>query len=173
MPNLSDQARKSIIAISVIAVASVVGLLIWTLVVALSGSIDGEHYPGTLLLILVGGSGAIFGRSLAGLLLVVSYGATAVAGSKLKDALYYSVVGLSGAGILITIALMIVMYDARLAAHVARASDTFDTVEAYRAAQNLFLGAILVWLIGTLTTQLGIEAKSKDKGADAKDQGAT
>lgn len=164
MPKLTDQARKAIIAISIFCVACVVALVIWTFYVAASGSIVGERYPGKLLLTLVGGSEDIFGRSLAGLLLIVSYGATFVAGSKLKDSLYYLIVGLSGAGVLCLIALMIVMNDANNLGHVARASETFTDVPGYRSAQNVFLGALMIWLLGTLSTQLGIEGAAKQKG---------
>jgi hypothetical protein len=166
MPILTDQARKAIIAISVFAVACVVVLLGWALVAVMSGEIVGEQFPGKLLLLLVGGSKDIFGRSLAGLLLLISYGATAVAGSKVKDGLYYAIVALSGLGILATIGLLILMNDNQLAAHVARASDVFNTVSEYRGAQNVFLGAVLVWLVGTLATQLGIELKAQHEGQE-------
>ena len=164
MPNLTDQARKVVIAISVFAVACVVALLCWGLAAALSDTIVGDRFPGKLLLTLVGGSEDIFGRAAAGLLLIISYGATAIAGSKIKDGLYYLIVTLSGIGVLAAIVLMILMNDNHLAGRVARAGDIFATVKEYRAAQNIFLGALLVWLIGTLATQLGIELKAQRDG---------
>jgi protein-S-isoprenylcysteine O-methyltransferase Ste14 len=155
LPQLSDQARRALMAISIVTTGIVVALLVWIAFAALTHTIDGRWWPGAAFLLVMGNDAAL-GKAVAGGWILLSYGAGFIAQSQLRDRDFYLIVALSAIGAILSIVLMIIMGDKNIYLNIAKYADG-DLAQAapYHAAQNVLMGGLIAWFIGTLATQLG------------------
>lgn len=155
LPQLSDQARRALMAISIVTTGIVVALLIWVAWAVFTKTIDGASWPGAGFLLVLGDQAAL-GKAVAGGWILLSYGAGFIAQSKLRDRDFYLIVGLSASGVFLSIMLMIVLGDPNIYGKIARyaAADLAEDT-AYHGAQNRLMIGLIAWFIGTLATQLG------------------
>jgi hypothetical protein len=140
VPTLDPRSARILAVFTVSVVTAATALLVWLIVGFALGTLDGYTWPAR------------------GLLLLMELGAGVVARSRGRDALYYAVVAIGLVGIVLCIILLVLLHD-RDVAHAIFDHSTIPTIitsKAYFDGLPRVFVPLGLWLIGTVSTQLGL-----------------
>jgi len=156
IPDIDPRAGKALGTFSALVVLVIVLLLCWISIDLLQGTLDGRHWPGRGLLLLMDYRPTeLIGK---GLLFLLGLGAGVVARSKGKDTLYFITVGAGFLGVVLCVILVIVLHDPDVAHAIFDYSplEAITTYESYVQGLTLVFVPLGLWLIGNLAAQLGV-----------------
>ncbi|MES2022602.1 MAG: hypothetical protein V4460_15005 [Pseudomonadota bacterium] len=156
VPTLDPRSARILAVFTVSVVTAATALLVWLIVGFALGTLDGYTWPARGLLLLMDYRPTELLSK--GLLFLLALGAGVVARSRGRDALYYAVVAIGLVGIVLCIILLVLLHD-RDVAHAIFDHSTIPTIitsKAYFDGLPRVFVPLGLWLIGTVSTQLGL-----------------
>jgi hypothetical protein len=166
VPTLDPRSARILAVFTVSVVTAATALLVWLTIGFARGTLDGYTWPARGLLLLMDYRPTELLSK--GLLFLLALGAGVVARSRGRDALYYAVVAIGLVGIVLCIILLVLLHD-RDVAHAIFDHSTIPTIitsKAYFDGLPRVFVPLGLWLIGTVSTQLGLsDAKEQERPA--------
>jgi hypothetical protein len=154
---VDDRQKKALTGISLLLVVAGTAFVLWLAGTVLQGTARGNQQPGRIFMLLIADWNTTAGVFKA-LPILISLGLAGFGAYKIKDWLFYTIVGFSLGGLIASGYLFFEVTSVTTAKEFWAYSptDKLQDYESFVAAAKVGLGVFCGWFIGVIAAELGV-----------------
>ena len=158
---MDDRQKRTLTTISLLFVLAAAGFNFWLAAAVLEGAARGDKEPGRLFMLLIADwdTASVAFKTMPAILTV---GLAGLGAYKLKDWLFYAIVGASVSGLIASGYLLfeVTSVETAKAFWAYSPSDKLQDYESFVRAAKLGLGVFCGWFLGVIAAELGLRLGS-------------